>query len=148
MRQSIIRFLLRLLGEPLPEQRVVESSQAPSTASQPEPTAERGRSAAYNRLRLVLMHDRTQLEPQVLEQMRDEMVHIISKYVKIDQQAIELNLEMDKSSNQVSLVANVPVLRNAEGEPSTEATEQSTTNSPSASVKSEQQQAPEPAAVR
>ncbi len=71
---------------------------------------EAGRSAAYNRLRLVLMHDRTQLEPQVLEAMRDELVAVISKYVCIDQGCMELNLETDPESNTVALVANIPVL--------------------------------------
>ena len=70
------------------------------------PTA---RSDAKNRLRLVLMHDRTQLSPVLLEKMRDEMVGVISKYVEIDKDALELNLESE--SNTIALVANIPVLR-------------------------------------
>ena len=68
-----------------------------------------GRSSAYNRLRLVLMHDRTQLEPHVIEAMRDEMVMVISKYIDIDKQDIELNLETDPETNQVALMASIPV---------------------------------------
>ena len=68
-----------------------------------------GRSSAYNRLRLVLMHDRTQLEPHVIEAMRDELVTVISKYIEIDKQDIELNLETDPETNQVALMASIPV---------------------------------------
>jgi cell division topological specificity factor len=68
------------------------------------------RSDAKNRLRLVLMHDRTQLSPVLLAQMRDDMVEVISKYVEIDKEALEVNLESDES-NTIALVANIPVLR-------------------------------------
>lgn len=64
---------------------------------------------AYNRLKLVLMHDRTQISPDVLSKMRDELVQVISKYVDIDREALELNLETE--SNTIALVANIPVMR-------------------------------------
>ena len=67
------------------------------------------RGDAKNRLKLVLMHDRTQLSPLLLEQMRDDMVEVISKYVEIDKEALEVNLESE--SNTIALVANIPVLR-------------------------------------
>jgi cell division topological specificity factor len=67
------------------------------------------RGDAKNRLRLVLMHDRTQLSPLLMEQMRDDMVEVISKYVEIDKSALEVNLESE--SNTIALVANIPVLR-------------------------------------
>lgn len=69
------------------------------------------RNDARSRLKLVLMHDRTQLSPVLLVQMRDEMVKVISKYVEIDEAALELNLESGEESNTVALVANIPVLR-------------------------------------
>lgn len=78
----------------------------------PNEDEDSGRSSAYNRLKLVLMHDRTQLEPHVLEQMRDDMVAVISKYVQIDQNSIELNLDTDPETNTIALVANIPVMRN------------------------------------
>jgi cell division topological specificity factor len=71
------------------------------------------RSSAVNRLRLVLMHDRTQISPDTLAKMRDELVEVISKYVEIDQEALELNLEGD--SNTIALMANIPVLRSRVG---------------------------------
>ncbi len=68
------------------------------------------RNDAKSRLKLVLMHDRTQLSPVMLEQMRDDMVEVISRYVEIDKEALEVNLESD-ASNTIALVANIPVLR-------------------------------------
>jgi cell division topological specificity factor len=67
------------------------------------------RSDAYNRLKLVLMHDRTQLSPTILEAMRDELVEVISKYVVIDKSALDLSLENESST--IALVANIPVIR-------------------------------------
>ncbi|MEB3245795.1 MAG: cell division topological specificity factor MinE [Vampirovibrionales bacterium] len=76
----------------------------------PRATAgEDARSHAVNRLKLVLMHDRTQISPDTLAQMRDELVQVISKYVEIDTEALELNFEGD--SNTIALMANIPVLR-------------------------------------
>jgi cell division topological specificity factor len=70
--------------------------------------AVKSKETACNRLKLVLMHDRTQLSPDILEKMRDELVDVISKYVEIDKSALELNLETE--SNTIALVANIPVL--------------------------------------
>lgn len=64
---------------------------------------------AKNRLKLVLMHDRSKLAPDTLTKMKDELVDVISKYVEIDRQALDLNLE-DESST-IALVANIPILR-------------------------------------
>src|SRR4051812_6978141 len=68
------------------------------------------RNDAKSRLRLVLMHDRTQLSPVLMAQMRDDLVAVISKYVEIDQSALEVNLESDEG-NTIALVANIPILR-------------------------------------
>lgn len=64
---------------------------------------------AKNRLKLVLMHDRSRMSPQLLTKMRDELVEVISKYVEIDTDAMDLNFEND--TNSIALVANIPVLR-------------------------------------
>jgi len=64
---------------------------------------------ACNRLKLVLMHDRSQLSPGQMQQMRDELVEVISRYVEIDRDALDLCLEAE--SNTIALVANIPILR-------------------------------------
>jgi cell division topological specificity factor len=40
------------------------------------------KSVATNRLKLVLMQDRTNLTPKILEQMRGELVDLLSKYLE------------------------------------------------------------------
>lgn len=70
---------------------------------------ENPKDAACNRLRLVLMHDRTKLDPATLERMRDELVEVISRYVEIDQELLDLNLASE--GNAIALVASIPVIR-------------------------------------
>ena len=64
---------------------------------------------ASNRLKLVLMQDRTNLDSSTLERMRIELVEVISKYVEIDRDEFAVNLEGDGDS--VALMLNIPVLR-------------------------------------
>lgn len=67
------------------------------------------KDTACNRLRVVLMQDRTNLTPELMERMRREMVELLSKYVEMDKDALELNLEQD--GEQVALMLSIPVIR-------------------------------------
>ena len=64
---------------------------------------------AKNRLRVVLMQDRTNLTPELLERMRKELVELLSKYVEMDKEALELNL--DQEGDQMALMLSIPVIR-------------------------------------
>jgi cell division topological specificity factor len=64
---------------------------------------------AKERLRLVLIHDRTDISPQLLENLRVEMIAVLTKYMDIDESKIEMDLDHDDRA--VALVANIPVLR-------------------------------------
>ena len=66
------------------------------------------KKAAKDRLRLVLVHDRTNISPQLMEMLKKELVQVISNYVEIDEAALEVSLE--STDHQVALVANIPVL--------------------------------------
>lgn len=68
-----------------------------------------GKEIACNRLKLVLMQDRTNLTPYLLERMRGEMVQVLAKYVEMDQEALELNFEQD--GDQMALMLSIPVVR-------------------------------------
>ncbi len=70
---------------------------------------ESSKDTACNRLRVVLMQDRTNLTPELMERMRKEMVELLSKYVEMDKEALELNLEQD--GDQVALMLSIPVIR-------------------------------------
>ena len=67
------------------------------------------KSVATNRLKLVLMQDRTNLTPRILEQMRGELIDLLSKYVELDKELLELNFEQD--GDQVALMLSIPVIR-------------------------------------
>lgn len=75
------------------------------TGNTPEPSG----SVAKNRLQLVLVQDRVKLSPEVMEALKEEIIAVISKYVDIDQDGLEVTLttgdKMDK------LTANIPVRR-------------------------------------
>lgn len=67
------------------------------------------KAVATNRLKLVLMQDRTNLTPRVLEQMRSELVDLLSKYLEMDKELLELNFEQE--GDQVALMLSIPVIR-------------------------------------
>lgn len=62
---------------------------------------------AKERLRLVLIQDRAGIPAEELLQIKNEIIATISKHVRIDQAAIELNLM--HSAGQTRLVANIPL---------------------------------------
>jgi cell division topological specificity factor len=70
---------------------------------------EQSKTAAKDRLRLVLMHDRSDIPATMMEAIRTEMVQVLSKYVEIDQEALEVMLE--KEAGSIGLVLNIPIRR-------------------------------------
>lgn len=74
--------------------------------------AEKGDSSkviASNRLKLVLMHDRTNLDTLTMQKMREQLIKVISRYIEIDQEALDLNLEGE--GDAIALMLNIPVIR-------------------------------------
>ena len=72
-------------------------------------TPETSKEAAKDRLRLVLMHDRSDIPATMLEAIRAELVTVLAKYVEIDQEALEVQLEKDAGA--IGLVLNIPIRR-------------------------------------
>lgn len=66
-------------------------------------------STASNRLKLVLMQDRSNLDGATLQKMREQLISVISKYIEIDTEALDLNLEGD--GDEIALMLNIPVVR-------------------------------------
>jgi cell division topological specificity factor len=62
---------------------------------------------AKQRLRLVLVHDRSGIPPELLHVIKNEIVTVISKHVWVDRQSIELNLS--HSNGRTRLVADIPI---------------------------------------
>lgn len=80
-----------------------------SLFKQTEKEEENAKDVACNRLRVVLMQDRTNLTPELLQRMRSELVELLSKYVEMDKDALELNF--DQEGDQMALMLSIPVIR-------------------------------------
>ncbi|AQS59957.1 cell division topological specificity factor MinE [Desulforamulus ferrireducens] len=65
------------------------------------------KNVAKERLRLVLVHDRANVSPDLLTSLKNDLIKVISNYMEIDEKALEVSL--DSNDNQVALVANIPV---------------------------------------
>lgn len=76
---------------------------------QTEAKEDNAKDIACNRLRVVLMQDRTNLTPELLQRMRRELVELLSKYVEMDKDALELNF--DQEGDQMALMLSIPVIR-------------------------------------
>lgn len=70
---------------------------------------ETAKDTATNRLKLVLMQDRSNLDGATMQKMREQLITVISKYIEIDQEALDLNLESD--GDEIALMLNIPVIR-------------------------------------
>ena len=64
-------------------------------------------STAKQRLQLVLAHDRSDLNPELLEQMRREILEVVARYVEIDLEGGDVSLETE--DRVTALVANLPI---------------------------------------
>ena len=67
------------------------------------------KNVAKERLRLVLVHDRANVSPELLTSLKNDLIKVISNYLDIDEKSLEVTL--DSNDNQVALVANIPVKR-------------------------------------
>ena len=73
---------------------------------------ENSKDEAKNRLKLVLIQDRAMLPSGVLENMKDDILKVLSKYVEIEKS--KLNIEVcpyDEDPRKIALVANIPILK-------------------------------------
>lgn len=62
---------------------------------------------AKERLQVVLIHDRASVSPEIMDQLKNEIIGVISKYMVINKNDMEISLARD--SDSVALVANIPV---------------------------------------
>lgn len=62
---------------------------------------------AKERLKLVLIHDRTDLNPGTVETLKDELIDVISRHVDIDPRRVKI--EMTQDGRQQRLIADIPL---------------------------------------
>lgn len=72
-------------------------------------------STAKQRLQLVLAHDRSDLNPELLAQMRREILEVVARYVEIDIEEGDVSLETE--DRMTALVANLPIRRSIQQSP-------------------------------
>lgn len=66
-------------------------------------------SAAKERLQLVLIHDRTDLSPGVMEDLRDEIIEVISRHISVDRDSVQISVQ--KEGREQYLLAEIPLQR-------------------------------------
>lgn len=70
----------------------------------------KSKNVAKDRLKLVLIHDRAMLSSGMLEQMKDDIIAVISKYVEIDKESLNIDIaENPDNTRRTTLVANIPL---------------------------------------
>lgn len=67
----------------------------------------KSQTVAKERLQLVLIHDRTDISPEMMEGLRRDLIAVISSYMEVDTDNIEM--DFDRDGQKVALVANIPV---------------------------------------
>jgi cell division topological specificity factor len=66
-------------------------------------------SKAKERLQVVLIHDRVSLPPEKMREMKEEIMAVISKYVQIDRESVDIALEQrDRLTSRIR--AEIPFM--------------------------------------
>lgn len=67
---------------------------------------------AKERLRLILVHDRANVSPKFLEMIKSQLIDMISDYMEIDEEGLEVKLTRMEKGEDVTvpaLLANIPI---------------------------------------
>lgn len=64
-------------------------------------------SKAKDRLQLVLINDRTALTPQAMENLKDDLLEVLSRYIRIDTKTVKIDLT--SQGRQQRLIADIPI---------------------------------------
>jgi len=71
------------------------------------------KDVAKERLKLVLIHDRANVSPQFLEMVKSEIIKVISNYMDIEEDALDIQITRTKSEEGdrfvPALIANIPI---------------------------------------
>ncbi len=64
-------------------------------------------ATAKERLRLVLMSDHLSLAPEMIEAMKRDLLDVISKYVQLDRDKVDVHFE--NQDDALAMLANIPI---------------------------------------
>ncbi|RPH58000.1 MAG: cell division topological specificity factor MinE [Chloroflexi bacterium] len=70
-------------------------------------TGKKSARSAKERLQLVLIHDRTDLSPAVLDALENDLIAAISKHIDIDPASV--SIEIAHEGREQRLVADIPL---------------------------------------
>ena len=62
---------------------------------------------AKQRLQLVLVHDRANISPGLLDKIKDDIIAVISRHIEIDRNAVDVSFTQQGSESR--LVADIPL---------------------------------------
>jgi len=65
-------------------------------------------TTAKERLRLVLMTDHLELSPEMIDTMKRELVDVISRFVEVDRDKIDVSFE--RQDRTLAMLANIPII--------------------------------------
>ena len=72
------------------------------------------KQVAKDRLKILLISDRVSCSPQMLELIKHDIAKVISKYMKIDTNSMEIEINNASSKGKLkknpTLYANIPIL--------------------------------------
>jgi cell division topological specificity factor len=71
---------------------------------------EASRAVAKDRLKMILAVDRTDITPQTMDSLRQEMLAVISKYFEIEESE-QFDVTLEREQGTTALIANVPIRR-------------------------------------
>jgi cell division topological specificity factor len=64
-------------------------------------------ATAKERLQLVLIHDRSDISPGLLNAIKDEIVQVLSKHIDVDPSVVDLHISSE--GREQRLVADIPL---------------------------------------
>lgn len=68
---------------------------------------------AKDRLKFILVSDRANCSPEIMEKIKNDIINVISKYMEIDAEGLDIQITQTESENNngtvPALYANIPI---------------------------------------